>query len=681
VIIVTAGSSFPISGDVVLQLPSEASIVKSAAWTYIEEGSIFRVDPASGIFGTVVTMTGINLLGGGSSATSVKLANTTAQILHANNTVIVVRAANATATVGAEAEITSISGAVIKLQNAFTYLQVGVITTVSPAVGTRGTRVTITGERLLSGATEAVNVTLNGFGASEIVSQNSTQIIVRAGDNGGGAQSPGAVTVVSLNQATITKDSSFEYIAAGAISSVSPDSGRGGVRITITGSGLLGGGTELASLTIKNITALSTISANATTVIARAGLLTGAAGIGDIVIESDTGALTSEVDAFTYQATGVIATIFPASGHSGTRVTLTGTNLLGGGAGVTELILGGRVATAVSSANETTIIAVANASDAGTGDVKITADNGVTISNASAFTYVDPGVIQSVSPASGVAGTVVAIEGTGLLAGGATLSSVQLNGQEATVVNSSATQVFVVATAAAGPGSGVVTLTADTGAQVFSAAGAWEYKAEGNITSVSPASGQEGTRVTLSGSNLRAYGTRVASVTLGGTQATLVSENNTVVVVTVQHAAAATAQDITLKADTGGLVIAPGAWTYLARGDITSLSPASGQSGTRVTIAGARLLGGGSGIASVTLAGTSVSSVLSANDTAVVVAAAARGTAGTGDVVVTSNTGAIITETDGFAYVAPGVVASVVPGTGQLGTRVTITGTTIHAKA
>ena len=45
--------------------------------------------------------------------------------------------------------------------------------------------------------------------------------------------------------------------------------------------------------------------------------------------------------------------------------------------------------------------------------------------------------------------------------------------------------------------------------------------------------------------------------------------------------------------------------------------------------------------------------------------------------MMVSNTGAIVEATDLFSYVAEGVISSVVPAVGQIGTDVTISGTSL----
>ena len=84
---------------------------------------------------------------------------------------------------------------------------------------------------------------------------------------------------------------------------------------------------------------------------------------------------------------------------------------------------------------------------------------------------------------------------------------------------------------------------------------------------------------------------------------------------------------------------------------ISTVSPSSGneEGGFQVTISGIEL-GNGSDVTDVTLCGTSVTSIDSQTTNQIVVTAAA-GTAGTGDVVVTSDSLGVITKLNGFTYI------------------------------
>jgi len=106
---------------------------------------------------------------------------------------------------------------------------------------------------------------------------------------------------------------------------------------------------------------------------------------------------------------------------------------------------------------------------------------------------------------------------------------------------------------------------------------------------------------------------------------------------------------------------------------IDAVTPHNGQQGTVVRLTGTNLLGGGAAIASVTLAGATAD-VRSANNTAVT-AIAGPNSDGVGDIVVTADSGAIITLLDGFTYeVKPETLNLLYPIEGRTGTRINICG-------
>jgi hypothetical protein len=80
----------------------------------------------------------------------------------------------------------------------------------------------------------------------------------------------------------------------------------------------------------------------------------------------------------------------------------------------------------------------------------------------------------------------------------------------------------------------------------------------------------------------------------------IISANDSLAVVVADGAPAASNTVVQLEANTGALTTAVG-WRYIAPTTISSVSPASGQTGTRVTIEGSNLLGGASALDAVVL--------------------------------------------------------------------------------
>merc|ERR1712107_360051 len=134
--------------------------------------------------------------------------------------------------------------------------------------------------------------------------------------------------------------------------------------------------------------------------------------------------------------------------------------------------------------------------------------------------------------------------------------------------------------------------------------------------------------------------------------------------------------NVVLRADTGATVTAEGKWHYRSPGVIDVIRPDSGVRGTHVTLQGNGLLGGGTSVASVTLAGVSAA-VVSETDSEIVVEAMPAKEHGRGAVIITSDTGATVINEAGFEYLPIGTVDEngVFPAVGQTGTRLKICGT------
>ena len=349
---------------------------------------------------------------------------------------------------------------------------------------------------------------------------------------------------------------------------------------------------------------------------------------GDVVLTSDTGSTVTLADGWEQLDDGEITDVEPAKGHFGTEVTISGTNLLGGADDLASITLAGETASYTAGSGSKTEVAVVapESANAGTaGDVVLTAKTGATITAEDAFTFVEAGNITLVEPAKGQEGTVIEINGTGLLGGGASLASVTLADVEVKeiTIGDDEEYVVVVADGSDDAGAGDIVLTADTGAIVTLEDG-FTYVADQVIELIKPAKGQLGTLVTISGTSLLGGGDSVATLTLAGVDAgNITSESNTEIVVEIADSTADTGA-IVITSDTGAVVTTnDSAWEYLENGAITSISPSSGQHKSAVTIIGERMLGGGSEIASLTLAGLTAN-VKSENDTYITIEAAAQ---------------------------------------------------------
>ena len=217
-------------------------------------------------------------------------------------------------------------------------------------------------------------------------------------------------------------------------------------------------------------------------------------------------------------------------------------------------------------------------------------------------------------------------------------------------------------------------LDAGNGATVERADG-WTYTEPANVTDISPAKGQIGTRVIVTGTDLLAGGSKIASAKFAGVEATITSSNNTHLEAVIAAKGDDTTGTIVMVSDTGGVVTSDDdAWEYLDASSIGDVDPTSGQIGTNVTITGSAFYGGGEKVVSVTLNGEEATILEESDDTIVVVAA--RGDAGEGHIVVTSDTGAYAYAENAWTYIEEGTADDngISPTVVQFNTILTIEG-------
>jgi hypothetical protein len=170
--------------------------------------------------------------------------------------------------------------------------------------------------------------------------------------------------------------STFTYVAAPAIASVSPVSGTnaGGTTITISGSGFQSGATvRIGGLPATNVNVVDASTITATTPAHATGDQTDLPV--DVVVSNPDGQSATKTNGFTYnapptfvlRANVVIVSSGPVTG--GTAVTILGSGFTGGGLTVT---FGGVPATSVVVANDSTASVVTPPHAAGLVDVVVT---------------------------------------------------------------------------------------------------------------------------------------------------------------------------------------------------------------------------------------------------------------------------------------------------------------------
>jgi hypothetical protein len=341
--------------------------------------------------------------------------------------------------------------------------------------------------------------------------------------------------------------------------------------------------------------------------------------------------------------TPTITGFTPASGPSGTSVTISGTNFTG----ATAVAFNGTAATFTvtsSSAIQATVPAGATS-----GPISVATPGG-TVTSTSSYSVAPPPTIASFSPASGLAGASVTISGANFTGAAA----VTFNGTAATfsVTSDAAIQATVPAGATTGP------LGVTTPGGTATSGSSFTVLVAPTITSVTPANGPAGTVVTIGGTNF----TGVTAVAFNGTAAAIYTVTSATAIQATAPAGVTTGP---LSVTTAGGT-ATSAAAFTAAPTIASVTPASGPVGTVVTISGANF----TGATSVRFNGVSATTFTVMSATAIQAAVPAGAT--TGPLSVTAPGG---TATSAGSFTVAPAITSFTPASGPAGTVVTITGT------
>ncbi len=298
--------------------------------------------------GTPVTISGTNFTG----ATSVTIGGNPATNVTVSNATTITATTPAGTGSNVPVVVTTPAGA-SPAANLYSYVAVPppTVTAVSPNHGSAagGTSITITGTNF----TGASAVTIGGSAAQFVNVVSATSITAVIPAHAAGVVDL-TVTTPAGTSATSAADQ-FTYVAAPAVTTVSPATGppAGGTTVTITGTGFTGatsvtiGGSPATGITVNG-------SGTSITAITPAHV----AGIVDVVVTSPTGNTgSSGAGLFTYvtPAPTVTAIALPSgSTLGGTLVTITGTNFTG----ATAVTIGGNAATSVTVTSATTITAI-----------------------------------------------------------------------------------------------------------------------------------------------------------------------------------------------------------------------------------------------------------------------------------------------------------------------------------
>jgi len=164
-----------------------------------------------------------------------------------------------------------------------------------------------------------------------------------------------ALVVVASTVSAQTCHAPWLYLQPPVIDSVTPSWGQYGSLVTIHGSNLLAGGSSFSNITLAGVSVTQIVSFNDSNVVVQAnGFATSANVTGDVFLQTDTHAIVSRANAWTYVKQGVISSVTPTVCQSGTYITISGTGLSAAGRLVTATLAG--VNASIISANDTRVI-------------------------------------------------------------------------------------------------------------------------------------------------------------------------------------------------------------------------------------------------------------------------------------------------------------------------------------
>ena len=351
----------------------------------------------------------------------------------------------------------------------------------------------------------------------------------------------------------------------------------------------------------------------------------------------------------------LISSISPTSGVIGTQMTVSGSGFQNSRGANSSININGTPATVVTWIDTQIVATVAANTTSGVVSVVV---NSIASNQDQTFTLPNP-IVSGVAPASGPVGTVVHISGSGFGPSSGS-STVQFNGANAVTTW---TDTNITATV---PGN------ATTG-QVLVTVGGVATSSNVNFTipppqvsSVTPATANTGTFVTVAGSGFQAtQGT--SSITFNGVAAsTINSWSDTQIVAKIPPLATTGPVRVVVNGVPSNLDVLFTVPSPL----VTSISPVSGPVGTPVVVTGS-----GFGTTTGTLQFAGIPASISPGgwtDGQILATVPDAANSGTVQVIVagiTSHSG------DVNFTVSPPHVTSVSPGTGGTGAHVTITGT------
>jgi hypothetical protein len=596
--------------------------------------SITSFTPSSGPVGTSVTITGTDFTG----VTNVTF-NGTAATSYTVDSAMQIRATVPTGATTGKISITNASGTGMSATD-FIVNVPPTITEFTPGSGPVGTSVTITGMNF----TGVTNVAFNGTAAMSYTVGTATQIRATVPSEA----TTGKISVTNADGTGLSA-TDFVVILPPTITSFSPASGPVGTEVTITGTNFNG----TTSVTFNGTTATFTVDsdmqirANVPTGVPQGGSKIGVSNSAGSALSTTDFTVTDppQIFLFTPLYDAYVRFASPTNNY-GTSTTLRVRAISGDSlrtyfkfnvTGLSGTVQSAKLRLYVTDAGNDggAVYVVSNNYQ---GNTTPWTENGLKWNNAPLISGTALSLAGAVSLNSWIE-----LEVTPAVFGNGTYSFGMKNSSSDVVFYSSKENTHVPE------------LVIQTDSSPPSAP---------TITSFTPTSGDAGSEVTISGTNLGG----ATQVAFNGTAATTFTVDSQTQIRAAVPAAATTGKISVTTA--GGTAMSTNDFSVLHLPHITSFTPTSGPMSTEVTITGTNF----TGTTSVAFNGTVATFI---SDSATQIRATVPAGATTGKISVTNADGTGSSATD-FIVTAPPAITSFSPTSGPVGTEVTITGTNLN---
>jgi hypothetical protein len=638
-----------VSGNANVVVTNAGGSSSPVTFTYDNVPSVTGVKPTQGPLsgGTQVTISGTSFVNG---STTVTVGGATcAPVVFLSDAKV--SCATPARAAGAAAVVVTTTGGPSVTNGTFTYDDLPVIATVSPAEGVLagGTTITLTGSSFVPGKT-TFDVGGAACTGATVIDQTTATCVTPAGTTG-------VVDVFATTPGgTSALPGYYTYDDVPTIALVDPAEGptAGATTIQLSGTSFVAGSTTV-SVAGASCTGVNVSSPTLLTCVTPAGV----AGVQDVVVTTPGG--PSAPAFFTYDNMPVVKSVKPSQGPlaGGTTITITGSSFVSGG---TTVLVGGAACTGVAVSGDKVLTCI---TPAGTGVADVTVTTAGGTSAPGYFTYDDLPTLVAINPGEGPAagGTTITLDGTGFVAG----ATVSVGGAACASVVISGTTSITCATPARPAGSTVVSVSTPGG---LSNTLSFVFDPVPTLSLVSPAEGPAagGTTIALTGTGFVVGAT---TVSVGGAPCTAVNVSSASQLTCITPAGAAGA--VNVIATTPGGPSNAITYTFDSAPSVTTVSPLRGPvaGGTTITLTGTGYMVGSTAVSVAGQACAAVN-VASATSLTCVTPAAAAGAA---NVIVTTLGGPGPAAT--FTYDAIPTANFISPSGGPLagGTTLTIGGT------